>query len=374
MNDLTICQVCKEKPATYGDGLTWSRCSECQFKWRKDNKVQEPKEQPGTESFEHKIIEGLVSIILPVHMNNYTLFHYTGNCIGSIREHTVREDYELVIVDNGSTIKPPELESYYANKVIVNEENLGVTKAWNQGIRMSVGEYIVLMNNDVQVYRLWLPEMMNLLHEGADFVMAHPMYSLTEPFARATESLAALKGEKKFDDIPGNKDWSCVMFKRSLIEEIGGFDERFFNYCSDTDFFRRMDEAGKKYVMSSTVFTSHISDATGFSIAETPDIMNKDKAKYEEKLKGLALEKLPEVFDVTYSHLKMGDKIIEGLVRAKSNGDPIYLLLAGKYHHVGSPEVLHALGADFGDEMLIENLDGFESGEDLTMENYKNYV
>lgn len=360
MNDLTICQVCKEKPATYGDGLTWSRCSECQFKWRKDNKVQEPKEQPGTESFEHKIIEGLVSIILPVHMNNYTLFHYTGNCIGSIREHTVREDYELVIVDNGSTIKPPELESYYANKVIVNEENLGVTKAWNQGIRMSVGEYIVLMNNDVQVYRLWLPEMMNLLHEGADFVMAHPMYSLTEPFARATESLAALKGEKKFDDIPGNKDWSCVMFKRSLIEEIGGFDERFFNYCSDTDFFRRMDEAGKKYVMSSTVFTSHISDATGFSIAETPNIMNKDKAIFKEKW-----DAIPN------TEIKDSNRL---LVRLPT-GDELYFVSEDRVsHHIASPEVLHALGFEFGQEDVWTAIDHCTKGEDITMENYKNYV
>jgi GT2 family glycosyltransferase len=338
MNDLTICQQCKENPATYGDGLTWSRCSACQLKWRRENNIEEPKQQPGTDSFEHEIIEGVVSIILPVYMSNYTLFHYTGNCIGSIREHTPREDYELVVIDNGSSIKPPELESYYANKVIVNEENLGVTKAWNQGIRMSVGEYIVLLNNDVQVFGNWLQDLKSELVDGVDFVMAHPMYSLTEPFARGYEAMMAANGTKKFDDIPGNKDWSCVMFKRSLIEEIGGFDERFFNYCSDLDFFRRMEEAGKKYVMSKKVFTSHISDATGFAIAETPDIMNKDKAIFEEKWSSPDVLNEPvNVATIQYTHMSMGGKIVEGLVRAKSAGDPIYLLLNGKYHHISSP-------------------------------------
>jgi glycosyltransferase involved in cell wall biosynthesis len=360
--DLTICQECKVNPATYGDGMTWSLCSKC--KYEKDNatgieapQVQEP---VSGESFKHEIVPGLVSIILPVYMKDYALFHYTGNCIGSIREHTPQNSFELVVVDNGSPMKAPDEKSYYAHKVIVNPENLGVTKAWNQGIRMSIGEYIVLINNDVQVFNGWLDHMKKALDEGGyDLVMAHPMYSLTEPFARALESEAQIRkvcaneNPKIYTDFV---DFSCVMFKRSLLDEVGMFDERFVSYLSDIDLFRRMEAKGKKYTCCELVPTSHISGATGMMIKQTPEIMNKDREAFEEKW--------PKIT----SNRK--------LFRVKDAGDPIYYYKEGEeeYHHVTNPEVLHVLGFEFGDEVVVEKTDvKGKMGEPITMQNYEKY-
>lgn len=369
MVDLTICQTCCIYPATYGDGLTWSRCALCQLKKLKkaqvggsqDVAVQSP---VVPKPVEHVVQKELVSIILPVYMTNYTLFHYTGNCIGSIREHTPEGSFELVVVDNGSPVPPPQLQSYYAQKVIKNEANLGVTKAWNQGIRMSVGEYIVLVNNDVQVFDGWLEGMLDGLAEGNDLVMAHPMYSLTEPFARAVEARKVLAGEKKLD--PLERDFSCVMFRRSLIEEIGLFDEIFFSYCSDSDFFKRMLEKGKKYKMLDRVAVSHISDATGFSMSETPEIMNKDKAAYEEKWSK------KEVVPQQAEPQKDGN-----LVRTKETGDAIYYIVGDKYHHVANPETLSALGFTFGDETVISLNELYKRakyGEEINLKNVAQYA
>jgi len=76
MSDLTICQNCQVNPAVYGDGLTWSRCAPCQAKKVKENVVSEPTDQPpveeARESFEHKIIPGLVSIVLPTFLTSTT--------------------------------------------------------------------------------------------------------------------------------------------------------------------------------------------------------------------------------------------------------------------------------------------------------------
>lgn len=377
--DLTICQDCHVNPAVYGDGLTWSRCSACQLKHQKAEVGEEPKpaksmelDQPAgvEQTVEHKIIPGLVSIILPVYMVNYTLFHYTGNCIGSIKENTLTglknedPDYELIVVDNGSPIQPPDLNAYYADKVIKNEKNLGVTKAWNQAIRMSQGEYIVLINNDVQVFWMWLRSLKAKCDEGYDLVMAHPMYSLTEPFARGAQAWEAHEGKKKFDDV--EKDFSCVMIKRSVFDEIGLFDEAFFNYCQDSDFFRRLEAAGKKWIMSDKVFTSHISDATGFSVPETPELMNIDKATFAQKYPAVE---------------KSVDKMAhpgEQLVRANSTGDSIFLVLKEEktLHHISSPEVLHALGYEFGEEEIVDDdyLGQFKYSEDITMENISQYA
>lgn len=389
MPDLMICQECKKNPATYGDGLTWSRCSECQLKFNQaENKKapespETPKEVNTTfgKGEPHQLTPGLVSIILPVYMLNYTLFHYTGNAIGSIREHT-QGKYELIVVDNGSPVQPPELDSYYADKVIKNTENLGVTKAWNQGIRASFGEYIVLINNDVQVFDNWLEDMKTGL-EQFDLVMAHPMYSLTEPFARATESrIIRDKAITSKDYISDFKDFSCVMFKKSLLDEIGLFDEDFFSYCSDSDLFKRMEKAGKKWACLNVVPTSHISDATGYSIPETPEIMNKDKATYAEKWPEgeVVTQKLEsDTPEETMHHDDTPKKELpEGvrLVRSKETGDMIFYIEKNNYHHVADPDTLAALGFAFGDE---EYLDTFEfsklnSGEEINMENVKTYA
>lgn len=375
MIDLTICQDCKKNPAVYGDGLTWARCSSCELKRNQDAGTTQPEqpEAPGVR-FEHKSLQGVVSIILPVYMVNYSLFHYTGNCIGSIREHTNENDYELIVVDNGSPITPPELDSYYADKVIVNEKNLGVTRAWNQGIRASFGEYICLLNNDVQVFEGWLEEMVKSL-EYYDLVMAHPMYSLTEPFARAVESYRVLQGDKKLD--PVFRDFSCVVMKKSLLDEVGLFDEDFFNYCSDSEFFDRLDAAGKTYKVLDHVATSHISDATGYSLPETPEIMNKDTETYANKKKQTAVqEQTAGRFKTANESVKVTDsKLLRNLFRSQDTGDSIYFMQNGTYHRITDPDTLHALGFEFGDEDTIQKFEiSWKKGEDINMQNYEKYI
>jgi hypothetical protein len=192
--NLNICQICQKEPATYGDGLTWSRCSKCELDYNSEKSNVGGVEQVQTTEenlASHPRIPGLISIIVPVYMSNYTLFHYTGNCLGALREHTNSPEtpYELIVVDNGSPIKPPTNDSYYADKVVVNQKNTGYTAACNKGIRVSFGEYVVLLSNDVQVFDGWLVEMKKAIDSGeADLVMAHPMYSKEEPFARAVEA------------------------------------------------------------------------------------------------------------------------------------------------------------------------------------------
>src|SRR3990167_4329859 len=139
--------------------------------------------QEATGGIPHEIIPGLTSIIIPIYNIDYSLMHYTGNCLGAVREHTdkTKTPYEIILVDNASPIKL-EPSMYPVEKVIVNEVNLGYAKAVNKGIRVSQGEYVCVMNNDTQVFEHWLEDMQEALTK-LDLVMATPMYG--EPFARA---------------------------------------------------------------------------------------------------------------------------------------------------------------------------------------------
>lgn len=241
-----------------------------------------------TDEFPQSNVKGLTSIIIPAYFLTYPLFHQTGNCIGSIREHTdsVKTPYEIILVVNGDTGIKSKPEDYLVDKVIENPENLGFSKAVNQGIRVAKGEYIAIVNNDVQVYDYWLEDFIECLNNGLDLVQATPMYG--KPFARATESFTLrqdtmnLSIGETFKDFV---DFSCVCTRKDLFREIGVFDEEFFMYGEDLDFLRRMDKVGKKHKSTTRVNTHHIIGSTSSGVAETPELMNKAgellKQKYE---------------------------------------------------------------------------------------------
>ena len=98
-----------------------------------------------------------VSIIIP----NYECLDYLQLCVKSIEKYTQDIDYELIIVDNGSS---PDVKEYLRsialkNRIIVifNQKNAGFTRAINQGIKAARLENdILLLNNDTMVTRGWV--------------------------------------------------------------------------------------------------------------------------------------------------------------------------------------------------------------------------
>jgi cellulose synthase/poly-beta-1,6-N-acetylglucosamine synthase-like glycosyltransferase len=233
--------------------------------------------------------KGLTSIIIPAAWIHYPAFHYTGNCIGAIREHTDKEKtpYEIILVINGKTgISVDRFEQTYADKVIQLEENVGYAKAVNRAIRVAKGEYIAIVNNDVQVFQNWLADMQLCLNQPdqLDLVMATPMYG--EPFARAVEALEKRNkhfGKQVHETFDNFIDFSCILTKKEVFQEIGLFDEQFFMYCEDIDFMRRMEKADMKYASTKLVNTAHIIGATSSAIKDMPEIMNDSKEKLKKK-------------------------------------------------------------------------------------------
>lgn len=236
---------------------------------------------PGGET-----VSGLTSIIIPAYFMDYHLFHYTGNAIGSIRASKGDKGlkYEIILVVNGKThIGFSRLEESLCDKVIVKEDNVGYGKAVNEGIRCSIGEYIVVMNNDVMVFDHWLEDMQEALGI-LDLVMATPMYG--RPYARGKESMELREktlGKPIGETFDPFRDFSCVMAKKALFDELGLFDEALFAYKEDLDFLNRMDKAGKKYASTKRVNTFHIIGATSMNM--TPEQLRREEGRkyYESK-------------------------------------------------------------------------------------------
>src|SRR5262249_6804773 len=89
-------------------------------------------------------------------------------CLESLLRNTEYPAYEIVVVDNTSTDGTPgylrQMSSLHPNiRIILNQKNHGFARANNQGITLSRGEYIILLNNDTVVPPGWLSRLLRHL-------------------------------------------------------------------------------------------------------------------------------------------------------------------------------------------------------------------
>ena len=92
-----------------------------------------------------------VSIVMAVKDN----LEWTRKGIESIRANT-SHPYELITVDNGSQPETTEYLAAASDQFIRNDENLGCSGAWNQGIRAARMPLVCIVNNDIEVPTGWL--------------------------------------------------------------------------------------------------------------------------------------------------------------------------------------------------------------------------
>jgi O-antigen biosynthesis protein len=104
----------------------------------------------------------LVSIIIPVFNNA----DFTCKCLAAVKKNTAGCNYEIIVIDNASTdetqsfLKSCDLENV---TVINNRENVGFTKACNQGAQRARGEFVLFLNNDTEPQPGWLDALLDLM-------------------------------------------------------------------------------------------------------------------------------------------------------------------------------------------------------------------
>ncbi len=112
-----------------------------------------------------------VSIIVPV----YNVEQYLSECIESILNQSFR-DYELILVDDGSTDKSGELCDAYAqreNVKVIHKQNGGLSSARNAGMDIAQGELLYFVDSDDFLSENGLSELVKMYDEsGADVVIA----------------------------------------------------------------------------------------------------------------------------------------------------------------------------------------------------------
>jgi GT2 family glycosyltransferase len=198
----------------------------------------------------------LVSVIIV----NWNGAEYLKECIDSVLAQSYPR-LEIIVVDNGSTDHSPALLRGYGSRlhVIENPTNLGFAGGNNVGLRAAKGTYFALLNSDAVADRGWVEALVRAaeadpgigmcaskiyLH-GRDRVLDSAGLLLSrDGIGRGRGRLEPDRAEFSREEDVLAPSACAALYRRSMLETIGLFDEDFFAYCEDSDLALRGRLAG----------------------------------------------------------------------------------------------------------------------------------
>lgn len=216
----------------------------------------------------------LTSVVIP----NYNGIRYLKNCLLSLQK-CEGEDFEVIVVDNGSTdgsdLLPDSLKLNV--RLIKLNENTGFAHAVNVGIGEAKGEYVILLNNDTEVESGFVRKLTEALKKNRKAFSASAMMvdmNNREVLDGAGDYYCALgwafaygKGKKTEECDKGRKIFSscagACIYDKAKLEITGLFDELHFAYLEDVDLGYRARIAGFDNIYEPAAVVYHA--GSGFS-------------------------------------------------------------------------------------------------------------
>lgn len=218
---------------------------------------------------------------LSVIILNYNVRDFLRQCILSVQAAIQNMEAEIIIIDNNS----PDDSCAMVKKefpdllLIENKENIGFGRANNQAVAQAKGEYICILNPDTavahDVFRLCLDFIQQKpdcgaigvrLIDGTGNFLPESKRNLPTPMASLKKLLGSNKQQNAYyatylteEEIgPVAVLVGAFMFmKRSLYEEVGGFDRDYFMYGEDIDLSYKIEKAGYKNYYLGSAYVLH---------------------------------------------------------------------------------------------------------------------
>lgn len=194
----------------------------------------------------------VISVIIPV----YNAEESIEKCLDSIKNQTWKGEFEIIVINDGSADRSGEILENYRQKnpempiQLINQENGGVSKARNTGLKIAKGDYIALLDSDDE----WLPEktdrQMKYLQNpdfGVDFITSlWNDEKVSFPYAIGGNGLVAINLNKLLFKVTGQT--STAIFKKKILGNTGFFDER-QRYSEDANFWMRISENNSMFLL-----------------------------------------------------------------------------------------------------------------------------
>ena len=217
-----------------------------------------------------------VTIVIP----NYNGKHFMEPCLSSLSEQTYK-DFHILVIDNASSDGSIEYmeENYPDIELIKLQKNYGFSKAVNIGIQHSRTPYVILLNNDTTVDTRYVEEMVKAIEKSSKiFSVSSKMIQMYHPeLIDSAGDLYTLLGwgvcrgcgrpvsnYTKYDEI-FTACAGAAIYRRSVFDEIGYFDENHFAYLEDIDIGYRARIYGYYNMYCPTALVYHVGSGTSGS-------------------------------------------------------------------------------------------------------------
>ena len=270
----------------------------------------------------------MISIVIPNKDHAADL----KRCITSILEKSTYENYEIVIVENGSETK--EIFDYYTSlkeydniRVVTYEKpeeqnGFNYSAVNNFGVKQTKGDYILLLNNDTEVITVnWMEELLmyaqredvgaagaklyygnkTIQHAGVVLQLGAHRTAGHSHYGQSRENLGYM-GRLCYAQNVSAVTGACLLVKKSLFEEVGGLDESFAISLNDVDFCLKLREKGLLNVFTPFAELYHYESVSrGLDDSgEKAERYNRESAHFREKWKTV-LEKGDPYYNPNFS-------------------------------------------------------------------------
>jgi hypothetical protein len=233
----------------------------------------------------------------------YESAQHIGKCLANLRLHAADCLRDVVVVDNASTDGSADLAFASAPQaaVIRNGGNLGFGRAMNIGAQSASGEYLLLLNPDCALHAGCVPELAHFLDHrleaGAcgpkmlttsgrfDFssrrgfptpLNAFAYFSHLDRLFPRSHTLGGYQRRHVGSELEIETDalsGACMLVRRSVFEEVGGFDEDYFLFGDDIDLCWKIRRAGHEIWYIPTARVTH---AKGASMVKQPELARRE--------------------------------------------------------------------------------------------------
>lgn len=233
--------------------------------------------QPNSERLVGEVVvvepEPLVSVVVV----NYNGRELLPACLASLRTQTYARR-EVILVDNGSRDGSVALvaEQFPEVKLVVLGENQGFAVGCNRGFREAAGEWLATLNTDAVADPAWLEQLVRAAAgTPAVGMVASRMVFADRPSVINSTGITVDRAGVAWDRGCGatiettaesleafGPSGGAALYRRALIDQLGGFDEDFFMYLEDVDLAWRAQLAGWRCAYASGARVIHAHSAT----------------------------------------------------------------------------------------------------------------
>jgi N-acetylglucosaminyl-diphospho-decaprenol L-rhamnosyltransferase len=234
---------------------------------------------------------GQQAVILSVIVVTWNGKEFVRRCLSSVRDHLKAISYEMIVIDNASSDGTPDMirNEFPDMRLVSNVENVGFGQGNNIGMRLAGGRFFLLLNSDARLIDDTPLRLIERLHRRPDVGVIGPTLRFEDGRLQASAHRFGSLGYMLLEELGLYKilskgraadillggywdhseereaDWltgACMLVRREIFEETGGFDPSIFLYSEEVEWCHRIKKHGWEILFSPVGEVMHIGHAS----------------------------------------------------------------------------------------------------------------